>query len=1024
LIGWKNAGRRKVAEGLVSDFLSILKQSYMKSNCDLSLSVHKTEKRLPLSETISLDRLPIAKGDIWGKNWSSGYFYIYTRIPEDFKGKKLALKLNLGGEVLLYDRCCKPLFGLTNCSVHKDSYFKDLYCLGSYDKDVFEVYAEVASNDLFGLKRNEKKVSRSIENPHGTWQSKVEYAYVGVFDEDVWNLSIAVEYLFSLYLSMDFYETRAVRVLSALFDAATVFPIEGAKSAYSKLEEVIKSPANYSSVQNVVVGHAHIDTAWLWPIAETHRKVARTFSSQVSNISKYPEYRFVASSPLQYKWVKDEYPLLFGDVKKCIQDKKWEPVGAMWVEPDCVITSGEALVRQILEGKRFYKKEFGIEIKNSWLPDCFGFSASLPQILKKSGVDYFVTQKISWNAHTEFPYTTFIWRGIDNSSVIAHFLPEKTYNSDGYPSDYRKAERCFWEKDRLDKFVTALGIGDGGGGPKYEHIEMTLLAKDSENVPKSSFGDVSGFFDYLEKNKDLLETYKGELYLELHRGTATSQARIKRNNCLFEEGLCAIEAILLNEDYSKEKLMEIVQDGLMLQFHDILPGSCINEVYKEADSIYQSIFDRYLGLLSDYVLRKYSSYYVISTKFGITRSRGKCDALSIFSAQRKKRLSLVEINGLEHDSYLLGSEYHLVKLGKSYYGFVPLSQGWTGFDLEESLMQKNDIDSLTLSNENICYLFNERGQIISARDQFGNEFIDSSFGNDLKLYKDQPHCWEAWDIDYYYPEMEIGGFDSVSHEKITQSIIKFEYKSRNSSLIQYAYISPDGYELYFINTVDWNEERVLLRVEFPTRDLDYGTSAIAFGNVKRKTHIQNEEDFAKFEFPAQGYVDVSDEQGGAAVISDVKYGFSLYGQKIGLSLLRSPIDPDPYADLGAHKFIYCYAPHLGDFANSSVKEISEGLKSVNVTVVSGEQIVERIPAFIEGDGISFSSIKQKIDGDGIALRCYEYLGKNSKAKLICDETLGFKLASLDEREVDSRIYYNGDMLEFGAFEIKTLISVV
>lgn len=296
-------------------------------------------------------------------------------------------------------------------------------------------------------------------------------------------------------------------------------------------------------------------------------------------------------------------------------------------------------------------------------------------------------------------------------------------------------------------------------------------------------------------------------------------------------------------------------------------------------------------------------------------------------------------------------------------------------------------------------------------------------GNKLRFFSDDPHCWEAWDIDYYYKDMELKSFVSCSHEKLSNDVIKFEYKSDNSKIVQYAFLSPESYGIYFINEVDWNEERVLLRVEFPAKELDFATCAIAYGTIQRKTIVQNEEDFARFEFPSQGFVDISDSKDGAALLSDVKYGFSVQDHKLSLSLLRSPIDPDPFADLGHHKFLYCFAPHQTSFEKSSIKEISETLKDINIAILSDTPLSNPIPVEIKGEGICITAIKQTEEGANIVIRCHENFGKSTIAHLCCNSSMKFKEATLDEKILNQKEYTSGDEILFGPFEIKTFISV-
>ncbi|NLZ76519.1 MAG: alpha-mannosidase [Spirochaetales bacterium] len=1029
--GWFQQGRRITAVGRIGDFIQELKRTYVHDELAFTATQHTCDERLPLIDTFDLERLPIREGEKWGSAWQSSYFVLSCDLPKEYEGKELAVRLNLGGEMLVYSENGTPLYGLTSYSHYEKDYLKDVHRIG-FRKGKVTLYVEVAANDLFGIERDEKKLDRSGEHPEGVWNGVFTYARIGIFDDRRWKLYLAGEFLFDLYQSIDKDSPRAIRVLGALLDAALIYPVRGTEAALSALTEVLDKPAVPSALSTTAVGHAHIDTAWLWPIAETHRKVTRTFASQLRNLERYPSYLFGASTPQHYRWVKEEHPALYSEIKSAVASGRWEPLGAMWVEPDCSLVSGESLVRQIVEGKRFFRKEFGVDVRNCWIPDVFGYPASLPQILKKADVPYFLTQKISWNAHTRFPHETFLWEGIDGSQVITHFLPERTYNSGGRADGLIRAERGYLEKDRLDEFLTAVGIGDGGGGPKDEHIERIILAENLEGVPKSSFGRVDEFFDRLQAARELLDVYRGELYLELHRGTLTTQARTKKNNRIFEEAVRVIESLFATQKhYPREAIRQVIRDGLMLQFHDILPGSSIGMVYREADALYRTMFETLGELIVEYLEDNEIAWRFISSSF-FTQDRGidRSTRLSIYRFNDSDDMRLVKLEGLETDgkSYMLDGKYPLTQFGDSHWLYLPLTRkGWNSFVLGERTPERVSKDSLILENDHITYEFDSNGRIVKAVDRMtGRDWMHGRAGNALRLYADTPQKWEAWDIDYYYRYQEIETLQAVEHRYLVDNesfaALRFVYKTECSTILQYAILPKQGREIYFKTHADWNECRKLLRVEFPVDPMvEWASCDIPYGLLKRKTHIQDEQDFARFEFAARGFVDVGDGKTGAALLSDSKYGYSCRDGALGMSLLRAPLDPDPFADLGEHSFVYAFCPY--DDKPDHVRGISDALNAPDIAVFAEEPIsVDSQPLALEGSGVELSVLKQAETSAALVFRAVESGGQERLVMLRCDSSLVFNEADLLEDVISDKEYRNGDLLEFRPFEIRTFVQ--
>lgn len=933
--GWDKQGRVEIVLQRVKNFIRGLNEQFISETISMDTWVSCTGERLPLAHTFDLPRTPIHEQEHWGDAWDSGYFFLRATVPAAWEGKELAAKLSFGGEALIYDRHAMPLYGLTDYSQFDHMYKKQVYRLGSYRaQDCIELYVEAAANGLFGVIKPEVIYDRMSPDRHGTWDGRLVLARLGVFDIYMWSLLLDMKYLLSLYESLDSQSVRAVRILGSLFEATIVYEDHGAQVARSSLNEELHKPAQASSLSTTVVGHAHIDTAWLWPLAETRRKVTRTFASQIDLLNKYPEFIFGASAPQHYAWVKEDHPELYEKIKQAVDSGRWELQGGMWVEPDCNLVSGESLVRQILHGKDFFLREFGVEVKTCWLPDVFGYPASMPQILKKASLPYFLTQKMSWSKHNVFPYDSFIWQGIDGSTVITHFLPEHEYNSSGKPSSLRMAENNFHEKDRLDEFMTLLGIGDGGGGPQEEHVEFVLRSADTESVPRASFGTSEAFFDRLQHNESLLETYPGELYLEYHRGTYTSQARVKKANRFVEEQLRQVEALwccVPLENYPHTELASVMQAFLTLQFHDILPGSSINMVYEDTHRMHAEI----LATLATLRQRALS---ILCTE--------QENSVVLFNVLHAAGKAVVRLPSLCVDTTLSGVENDLVPTQRltdwqgceQVYAQINLpSQGWVNLtmsDVPENVHRAvgPTEDPLVLQNGEVRYRLLPSGALVEAWSVSSDLSLmpKGKVGNSLLWYHDIPHTYEAWDIDYYYTQQEIDVLKAYSWERIANGPVlfgvRFHYSFGNSHMVQDVLLACSGKALTFVTYVDWQEARKLLRVAFPVDPLaEAAVCDIPYGAIRRPTQVRTEWDFAKFEFCARRYVDVYHNGKGVALLNDCKYGYSCRDGALGLSLLRAPLNPDPDADIGSHEFTYVFLPHEERLEDSEVLRVASML---------------------------------------------------------------------------------------------------
>ena len=1035
MIDWKKTGRSSVYLRNAQNFNSQLARSYLLDPIPFSAEYVRCASAVPLGENLDLQRIPIREGERWGSAWDSGYFKLTATVPENWGGREIAAHLDLGGEGLIYDGSGAPLYGITNASSFDALYRKDAYRMGrARGGEKIVLYIEAAANGLMGIKKAEEPISRTDPGRHGNWEAKAERMRLCAFDQERWLLYRDFGYLLNLLLTYDDLTVRPARILKALREAVVAYGDGEGKpeAARARLRGEMEKRADASALSTTVVGHAHIDTAWLWPLKETRRKVARTFASQLDLIDRYPDFVFGASAAQHYAWIKEENPGLFDRIKKAIAAGRWEVQGGMWVESDCNLVSGESLIRQLVKGMAFFRNEFGVEVDNCWIPDVFGYPASLPQILKKSGIPFFLTQKMSWSKFNDFPHDTFRWRGLDGSEVLTHFPPERTYNSYGTPKALRKAERNFKEKDTLDEFMTLLGMGDGGGGPKEDHVENILLSRDCEGMPKASFGTARDFFRALAPKAGELESWTGELYLEYHRGTFTSQARTKKNNRRMEEDLRAAEALLsclpLNK-YPESELDSLTKTMLLLQFHDIIPGSSIRAVYEDAERMHteslaalerlragaaEGLFDRDGKALTVFNCLKAAGPMVLELPAGFPSGELRDGEGRIVPTQPGERGWTCAFVDLPSQGFLTLSDR-----GEGKPGVGPRTGGGNG----------DGADGLILENELVRYRFGEDGTVLEAWDkEAGRSILDGGTpGNLLSLYADTPHDYEAWDIDFYYPEQLIETARARGHRKTAAgpvySAISFELAIGSSEIRQTAILVRGGKALSFRTNIDWKETRRMLRTSFRLNTTATEASGdIQFGFVKRPLAVNTEWDFAKFEFCAHRYVDVSDENYGTALLNDCKYGYSARDGVIGLTLLRSPLYPDPEADIGTHEFEYRLLPHRGNLTASSVMDEAALMNRPPLLFPGMRAKTDtRMPIRVEGPGVDLTILKKAEGEECLIFRLVETRGLGARAKVTASipQATIMETNLVEREDGDPRTFDAPMEFDLGPFELRT-----
>ena len=1011
---------RSLYERRVGRFLGRLESLFYEMKTPFSMEYSSSETPVPFDRRLDAEFQAIRIGEAWGKTWSSAWFHLQAAVPQSWKGAHVAALLNFTGEACIFSGQGEPIQGLTGFSTFNGSFTRDRYSItpSSRGGEAVDLWIETAANGMFGV---ELKADPSRDDPdrHGTFDAVVKDAYLAIFREDIWHLYLDCAVLNDLMLALPEKSVRRFRILRRLNDTIDAFlgDPENVGACRRVLADELEKPACASALTTAAVGHAHIDTGWLWPVRETVRKCGRTFASQIALMEKYPRHVFGASQAQHYAFVKEHYPALYARVKEKVKQGRWEIQGAMWVESDNNLVSGESLVRQILHGKNFFRDEFGVDVRNLWLPDVFGYSAALPQILRDSGVDYFVTQKISWSQFNRFPHHTFIWRGIDGSEVIAHFPPEDTYNSELRPKGLIYAQENFAERGFLDEFMTLFGVGDGGGGPKEEHIEMGLRQADLEGSPRVRIGPAQDMLDRLGEQRERLETWVGELYLELHRGTLTTQAENKKMNRRLEGRLRQVEVLfscLPLGAYPASRLDGLWKRLLVNQFHDILPGSSIHQVYVDSRRDYRQIDEAVDGLAAEAMAAlltgRRDALAVINTlSYPYTRAltlpegwRG-CEI-------RDEKGAVVEVQE-EGDRAVVNLD-------------VPQFAGRTLFRGEAGKTEKTpEGQALSLENGLIRYEFDENGRLVRAWDKEAQREVIGETGNVLSLYEDRPVEFDAWDIDLFYENQLLEQARLASRRSIQgpiRQVLLFDLRVGESTVLQRVVLGPGSRRLDFETTVDWRERHKMLRVAFPVAiHSQIARFDTQFGTIERTTHRNTLWDRARFEVCGHRFADLSEAHYGVALLNDCKYGYKVHDGELNLNLLRSPTSPDPDADMGTHHFTYTLLPHPGSLVDSDVWSEAAQLNGPPAVFDGADGTGFRFPVSLRGRGVVWETLKKAEREDALILRAYETRGCPAEARL---EAQGFRVFETDLMENDKKEFkaMAGSLdLAFRPFQIRT-----
>lgn len=913
---------------------------------------------------------PIRPGTAWGRTYDCAWLHVTGRIPPGVADP--VVLLGIRGEGLIHSAQGEVVDSVSTVWIqgdlpHSAGVFRPVSHL-DVSAGVVDFYADVTYNGWLLFEQG-----RAVY--HG--------AKVATRDDDAYGLYY--DYLTLVVLAASTGDrTLAAGLDRALSAAYARFRSHDAAGARAVLAEPL-SRRSQSDVTYSAIGHGHLDMAWLWPLRETRRKAARTYVRALNAIESRPGYLYGTSQPQQLWWMKQHQPALYARVKQAVAAGRIELQGSFWVEPDTNLPSGESLVRQALVGRRFLADEFGLgdeQLRLCWLPDTFGYNGNLPQILRKAGMDWFQTIKLSWNKVNDFPYRTFRWTGIDGSSVLVHMPPEGDYNSRAAADGLLKGLARYPERD-LGTALLVYGAGDGGGGPGEIHHELLARERDLYGLPRVEPSFARSFFEALER-LPIVHEHTGELYLEAHQGTYTTQAAMKQGNRLVERLLHNAEAlaVVVGAD-SREALAPHWRDVLLHQFHDIIPGSSIERVHREARETYSRI-EKELGCVID----------------GLTARLPEGEegeyALNLTSFPRREHL--------QHDG-----RWYVADVGP--YASAPIRQIQTTDDLT--------VDGDTIGNGILTLRFSESGEIVSCTDASGTE--QSRGGLNRLVLHDDPYQFpfDAWDIGADYVTKEPATLVATTSRSFRDGPTvgrTTTYRLPHGSVEQRVILEAGSPVVRFDTRVDWHETHRMLRAEFrPARYGDTARCEIQFGHVTRPTTERDAVERAQFEVCAHRWVATEDSDGGFALLNDSKYGHRAKNGLISLNLLRAPTFPDRTADRGSHHVTYAFMPFAHD---DLIAVVREGYRLNNpLTVLDGRRLDSVVST--SDEGVVVDTVKVAEDGRGVVLRLYESLGRPTTT------VIRTTLAHTGVHETDLIERRTGDVdldhVPFGPFELKTIM---
>jgi alpha-mannosidase len=988
-------------------------------------------------------------GDRWGGRDKHYWFKAKIEIPEEYDGKAVVYEAKTGKDEHWWDAINPQFLVYINKKPvqaldvnHREILLTDCGKAG----EIFEIALYAYS----GMKESLVELNSSIS----------------ILDKEAERLYYNIKVPLEVAELLDEEDKRQIDILNYLTEAINIIDFRKplSPSYYSSIissnkyleDEFYNKYCGNEDVIETCVGHTHIDVAWLWTLAQTREKAARSFSTVLNLMKQYPDYVFMSSQPQLYKYVKEDYPDIYEEIKKRIEEGRWETEGSMWLEADCNVTSGESLIRQIIFGKRFFKEEFNVDNKILWLPDVFGYSAALPQILKKTGIDYFMTTKINWSEYNKMPYDTFMWRGVDGSEVLTYFITAKdyektsrdldttTYNGRLNSSQVMGCWQRYQQKELTNEVLQCFGYGDGGGGATKEMLENAKrLEKGIPGAPKVKIGKSLDFFKRLDtkvRNNKKLPKWIGELYLESHRGTYTSMARNKKYNRKTEflnldtELWSTISSSISGNAYPQKSINDIWETTLLNQFHDIIPGSSIKEVYEDSDRDYERINAAAREIVDSAInsiaskMNTDSTSLIVFNQLSFERNDvvtfklpAGWEDVQIYDCENK-----IPAQKIENNKVIFFAEK------------VP-AKGYKSFKIEkkEYINQYSSNSAVKgnttgLSNKYYDIKFDNEGNITQLFDKINNRQVlkANEKGNVLQAFEDKPMDYDAWDINIYYQEKmwEVNEVENIeiTEEGPIRACIKVTKRFLDSKIIQNIYIYNNIPRIDFSTWIDWKEKQILLKAAFPV-DIhsDKANYEIQYGNVERPTHWNTSWDYAKFEVCAHKWADISEGGYGVSILNDCKYGHDIKDSVMRLTLLKSAVYPNVDADREEHEFTYSLYPHAGDWKEGKVTNSAYELNCPMYTRIE-EAHEGSLPAqlsfiTIDKDNVIIEVVKKAEASDHIVVRMYEYENKRAmvNCSLLKDIELVEECDMLENKIAALTSEHNKFSFEIKPYEIKT-----
>jgi alpha-mannosidase len=936
---------------------------------------------VPVPDGLGAPYRPAAVGEEWGPAWGTTWFRVTGTVPREWAGRTVEAVLDLGFDRNMPGFQCEGLVHRPDGDVVKALSPRNAWVpiaapAGGGEK--VELFVEAASNPILNTPQTPTYEGDRL-TAAGTPLYRLRRMDLAVFETEVWELVQDLEVVGSLMHELPLEDARRWELLQALgraLDAVDLSDVAGtATRGRARLAGVLETPARPSAHRISAVGHAHIDSAWLWPLRETVRKVARTASNMVALMDDHPEFVFAMSQAQQFAWLKEHRPEVYARVKEKVADGQFVPVGGMWVESDTNMVGGEAMARQFLYGKRFFLEEFGVETREVWLPDSFGYTAAMPQIVQLAGCHWFLTQKISWSRTNPFPHHTFRWEGIDGTRVFTHFPPVDTYNSDLSGGEMAHAARNYREKGGGTRSLAPFGFGDGGGGATREMLARAARLADLEGSPRVAVERPSAFFEKAHEEYPDAPVWAGELYLELHRGTYTSQAKTKQGNrhsesLLREAELWSATAALRvpGFGYPYEQLEELWKTVLLHQFHDILPGSSIAWVHREARETYARVRQELETLIGQ--------------------------AQQALAGEGTQELVF---NGAPHAREGVPGGGAAVPVRADH----PVTA------------RERDGGGLVLDNGLLRIEIDARGLVVSAADYLAalrDAVPPGHAANLLQIHPDFPTAWDAWDVDSYYRN-NVTDLTEADEVALTvggpgEATVRVARSFGNgSSVVQLLTLRAGARRLDIDTEVDWHESETFLKAAFPLDvKADRSAAETQFGHVFRPTHTNTSWEAAKFEICAHRWVHVTEPVWGVALVNDSTYGHDVTrevredgGQTttVRLSLLRAPRYPDPETDQGRHRLRYALLP--GADVPAAVREGHWINLPERAVRGSGASVAPL--AAVDGEQVVVEAVKLAEDRSGdVIVRLYEAHGGRARTTLVA----GFPLRAAEETDLLER----------------------